>query len=224
MTTFETVITIVGIISSNIVTLRISKNQSRKAGQDYYKDLVSDLKKDVTAAETEIVNHERKHKVHAIEIKKCQETQRILRLSNTVLNNIIVNKKLEERMLEVYILDDSELTQDYFREHFEEVCFVHLKQFSTIRDIENALIEERPEILVLDYKINGTIDILMKEIMAMEDYSPTIFMISGMPDYMFERLPFANRIYKFFNKGRDETYVTEAFDAVIDHIRQQLIR
>lgn len=111
----------------------------------------------------------------------------------------------------VCVLDDDEEVLEEFKEKFDKIAILDFCGFSDAEAFMSHILENRPEVIVSDYRLIGY---TAEDIIEALPYKPEIFIMSGSPLPPSHRLRSPN--IHFFLK--EQHYVYKIAAAIIQHL------
>jgi hypothetical protein len=177
-----------------------------------YNGLVTTLNQDRSELRGEVAQNRETIKQQQRDNEECEYRHEV-----TELEMELIKKKIEFSAIHketVFILDDNMMVINEFKNRFSKVSALHYRTFVTTELFLSEARREHPEILILDYMLDGqnTADDVIDQL----GYEPKIIIMSADRNVQSK---YHQRGIQFFYK--DDHYVYRIAKAVIQHLHDK---
>jgi hypothetical protein len=210
-------------LAGGLVSWFINRKKTEAESENLATDILERTLKVVQKESEDLRNQIQANKNYIYKLEKqqddCDERARVQNIELGILRRWIVNKKIETDEIRIFVMDDDEFVRHSFKERFERISITKVHLLVSIEELRDW-IDLKPEILILDYYVNGqTIDKFMEHLFSLTEYRPKVIVISGMYRVQIDSLPFRDKV-TFISK--DEDFVNIAVNAVMNFIEKGL--
>lgn len=171
-------------------------------------------KKKIEELEDELSQIETRH-------EDCEFNNSMLLIELEGLRRMIAEKTLNIDKIKVAILDDSKVVTYIFEHRLKQVSLLDVSVFNDVDEFMKK-IEERPDILIMDYHLGRgvTIEAFLSKIMEQKDYNPKIVVITADKSAAIRDAMSKLGVWRFFVK--EGPYVNLVTKQVMDYIENRL--